>query len=149
MGIGKVSKDNFTGISEQVGRSSDLSKVHKNFADQLHKVKTDLVHQELENLFNEIDKQGKVLGESQTIRDLKKYKDLIQRFLDYAVNKMYSLKEHTGWDRRGRHKIYTMIETVNKGLESLTEQLLSGQQDKIAILAKVDEIRGLLLDIYS
>lgn len=149
MDIGKISKDKFTGISEQVNRSTDLSKVHKNFADQLHKVKSDLVHQELENLFNEIDKQGKVLGQSQTIRDLKKYKDLIQRFLDYAVNKMYSLKEQTGWDRRGRHKIYTMIETVNKELESLTELLLSGQQDKISILAKVDEIRGLLLDIYS
>lgn len=147
MEIRKVSKNVTSGVIDQGNRVSQ--RIDSSFGEQLRKVQNDMVHQQLESLLGDIEKQGKVLGQGQNLKDLKKYKNLIQKFLDYAVNKMYSLKEQTGWDRRGRHKIYTMIETVNKELENLTGMLISGQKDKISILAKLDEIRGLLVDIYS
>lgn len=127
----------------------NVNGVQRSFSDQLNKVQKDMVHEKLESLFTDIEKQGKVLGNTFNIKDLKKYKDLIQKFLDYAVTKMYSLKEQRGWDRRGRHKIYSMVETVNKELESLTDMLLLEQKDNISVLAKIDEIRGMLIDIYS
>ncbi|HWI55378.1 MAG TPA: YaaR family protein [Desulfobacteria bacterium] len=147
MEIRKISKNVTSGVVDHGNRA--IQRTDTPFAEQLQKVQNDMIHQQLESLLGDIEKQGKVLGQSQNLRDLKKYKDLIQKFLDYAVNKMYSLKEQTGWDRRGRHKIYTMIETVNQELENLTEMLITGQQDKISILDKLDEIRGLLVDIYS
>lgn len=148
MRIRNLSEDIKPGIPDKEGRISQ-NRIQQSFGDQLTKVQSEMAQQELESLFNDIEKQGKILGETLNIKDLRKYKDLIQKFLDYAVNKMYSLKEQSGWDRRGRHKIYTMVETVNKGLENLTEMLLSQQKDQISILAKVDEIRGILFDIYS
>ncbi len=150
MKIRNVSKDNTAslGIMDKDGKHSS-GHVQQAFGDQLHRVHADIVHQKLESLFSDIEKQGRQLAETLNIKDLKKYKDLIQKFLDYAVNKMYHLKEQAGWDRRGRRKIYTIVETVNKELENLTGMLLSEQKDQIAILAKVDEIRGLLVDIYS
>ncbi len=150
MKVRNVFKESITnlGLQDKEGKQA-VNRAVPTFGEQLGKVQSDLVHQKLESLFNEIDKQGKKLAETLNLKDLKKYKDLIQKFLDYAVNKMYHLKEQSGWDRRGRHKIYTMVVTVNKELEKLTNMLLSDQQDKIAILAKIDEIRGLLIDIYS
>ncbi len=147
MEIGKVTKNVTSRVADYGNRV--IQRTDNSFGEQLQKVQNDMIHQQLQSLLGDIEKQGKVLGQSQNIKDLKKYKGLIQKFLDYAVNKMYSLKEQTGWDRRGRHKIYTMIETVNKELESLTGMIISGQQDKISLLAKLDEIRGLLVDIYS
>jgi uncharacterized protein YaaR (DUF327 family) len=150
MKIRKVTKDGTAGFAIS---DKDVKQVagreNQSFNEQLHKVHNDIVHQQLGNLLSDIEKQGRVLGETLNIRDLKKYKDLIQKFLDYAVNKMYQMREQHGWDRRGRHKVYSMVETVNKEMESLTQMLLSEQKDKIAVLAKVDEIRGLLVDIYS
>lgn len=150
MKIRNVSKDNISSLSplEREGKISP-GQLAQTFGEQLHKVQSDLVHQKLEGLFADIQRQGGALAESLNLKDLMKYKELIQKFLDYAVNKMYHLKEQSGWDRRGRHKVYTLVETVNKELEDLTKMLMSEQKDKISILAKVDEIRGLLVDIYS
>lgn len=150
MKIRNISKDNIASLSiaDRDGKLSADS-VTQTFGDQLQKVQNDIVQHKLESLFADIEKQGRLLGESLVLKDLKKYKDLIQKFLDYAVNKMYHLKEQPGWDRRGRRKIYVMVETVNEELEELTKALLSEQKDKIAILAKIDEIRGLLVDIHS
>ena len=150
MKIRKVSKENLAdlGITDKTQKLS-VSRGEPSFGDQLHKIQYEFVQEKMESLFNDINNQGQVLADTLNIKELKKYKDLIQKFLDNAVNIMYHLKEQAGWDRRGRHKIYVMIETVNKELETLTKMLMSEQADKIAILAKVDEIRGLLVDIYS
>ena len=150
MKIRKVVKDGSgaLAIPERDGKQV-INREMQSFNEQLNKVHSEIAHQKLGNLFSDIEKQGRVLGETLNLMDLKKYKDLIKKFLDYAVNKMYKMREQHGWDRRGRHKVYTMVETVNKELEGLTKMLLSEQKDKITILAKVDEIRGLLIDIYS
>ncbi|MBU7007745.1 YaaR family protein [Phosphitispora fastidiosa] len=150
MKIRKITKDGTSGFAISDKDAKQVAgRENQSFNEQLHKVHNDIVHQQLGNLLSDIEKQGRVLGGTLNIRDLKKYKDLIQKFLDYAVNKMYQMREQHGWDRRGRHKVYSMVETVNKEMESLTQMLLSEQKDKIAVLAKVDEIRGLLIDIYS
>lgn len=150
MKIRNVSKDNLAsrGIIDREGRIT-TEQTLSSFGDQMHRVQRDMVQKELEKLFNDIEHQGKALGNSLNLKDLMKYKDLIQKFLDYAVNKMYHLKEQPGWDRKGRYKIYTVIETVNKEMEKLTEMLISDQQDKISVLAKVKDIRGMLVDIFS
>ena len=38
---------------------------------------------------------------------------------------------------------------MDEKLDELAQELVSEECDKIAILAKVDEIRGLLLDIFA
>ena len=42
-----------------------------------------------------------------------------------------------------------MIRQVNKNLDELAQALLAEEQDQITILSKIDEIRGLLLDILA
>ena len=42
-----------------------------------------------------------------------------------------------------------LIRLVDEKLDELAQALVSEECDKIAILAKVDEIRGLLLDILA
>ncbi len=150
MKIRKITKDGTAGfaIADKDGKQV-AGREHQSFNEQLHRVHNEIVHQQLGSLLSDIEKQGKALGDTLNLRDLKKYKDLIQKFLDYAVNKMYQMREEHGWDRRGRHKVYSLVETVNQEMENLTKMLLSEQKDKITILAKVDEIRGLLIDIYS
>lgn len=119
------------------------------FGEQLFQVRGDIIKEKLENLLRDITEQGKKLAENLNIKDLKHYKDLVRSFLHEAVNKMYQLKEEAGWDRRGRHKIYTVVNSVDKELENLTGMMLAEQKDQVAILAKIDEIRGMLLDLYS
>ncbi|MCL2169976.1 MAG: YaaR family protein, partial [Defluviitaleaceae bacterium] len=49
--------------------------------------------------------------------------------------------------RRGRHRVYGIVRLVNQELDNLAQDLLNNEKSHIDILAKVDEIHGLLLDM--
>ena len=42
-----------------------------------------------------------------------------------------------------------IVKQVNQALDELAEELMNEEQDHLAILSKIDEIRGLLLDIFT
>jgi uncharacterized protein YaaR (DUF327 family) len=50
-------------------------------------------------------------------------------------------------DRRGRHRVYGIVKEVDTNLDELAQELLKDEKNQINILGKVDEIRGLLLDM--
>lgn len=124
--------------STQRGFSVDLSKE----ADQQ-------VRERLEELLGKIQQQGKRLGQTPTFSELKSYRELVKKFMSEAVGQMYDVESGTGWDRRGRQKAYTLVKKVDETLESLTEDVRQGQKRQLAILDKMDSIRGMLVDMYT
>ena len=50
-------------------------------------------------------------------------------------------------DRRGRHRVYGLVKLVDKKLDDLAQELMKEEKSGLNILAKVDEIKGLLLDM--
>lgn len=103
----------------------------------------------LNALMEEITMQGKRLGKKMDVRDMKHYRKLIKEFLNEVVNRSYKFSRENFLDRRGRHRVYGMIKLVDKALDELAGELIKEEKDAIAILSKVDEIRGLLLDIIT
>ncbi len=97
----------------------------------------------------EITQQGKKLGKRMDIRDMKHYRALIKEFLNEVVNRSHKFSRENFLDRRGRHRVYGMIKRVDAALDELAGELIKDEKDAIAILDKVDEIRGLLLDIVT
>ena len=51
-------------------------------------------------------------------------------------------------DRRGRHRVYGIVRLVDEKLDELAQELMKDEKDNLSILSKVDEIRGLLLDLF-
>lgn len=149
MKIRDLPKHNVVGFGSIDKEGKHLAEGNRvTFGEQLFQVRGDIIKEKLENLLRDITEQGKKLTETLNIKELKRYKELVRGFLHEAVNKMYQLKEEAGWDRRGRHKIYTVVKSVDQELENLTGMMLTEQKDQVAILAKIDEIRGMLLDLY-
>jgi hypothetical protein len=48
-----------------------------------------------------------------------------------------------------RKKVYIIVDMVDKELEKLTKALLESQSDSLDILAALDRIRGMLVDMYT
>lgn len=105
--------------------------------------------QRLNLMMEEITMQGKKLSKHMDIRDMKHYRELIKEFMNEVVNRSHKFSRENFLDRRGRHRVYGMIKLVDKNLDELAEALLADEKDGIAILAKIDEIQGLLLDIFA
>ena len=89
------------------------------------------------------------LGKHMDVRDMKHYRRLIQEFMNEIVNRSHKFSRENFLDRRGRHRVYGMIKRVNVVLDELAGELIKEEKDTLAILSKVDEIRGLLLDIIT
>lgn len=103
----------------------------------------------LNAMMEEITMQGKKLGKKMDVRDMKHYRRLIKDFMNEIVNRSHKFSRENFLDRRGRHRVYGMIKRVDAALDELAEELIKEEKDAIAILDKVDEIRGLLLDIMT
>ena len=100
-------------------------------------------------MMQEITMQGEKLGKHMDVRDMKHYRRLIQEFMNEIVNRSHKFSRENFLDRRGRHRVYGMIKRVNVVLDELAGELIKEEKDTLAILSKVDEIRGLLMDIIT
>ena len=115
----------------------------------MSKIEEDGLAERLDGMMKEIVQQGKKLTKKMDIRDMKHYRTLIKEFLNEVVNRSHKFSRENFLDRRGRHRVYGMIKRVDEALDELAGELIKDEKDSIAILDKVDEIRGLLLDIVT
>lgn len=103
----------------------------------------------LTNLMEEITMQGEKISKKKDIKDMKKYRGLIKDFLNEIINRSHSFSRENFLDRKGRHRVYGIIRLIDENLDELAQELVKDEQDNIAILNKIGEIRGLLLDIFT
>ena len=98
---------------------------------------------------SEITAQGERIGKKKDIRDMKKYRGLIKEFMNEVVNRSHEFSRENFLDKRGRHRVYGIVRLVDENLDALAQELVKDEQDNMEILAKIGEIRGLLLDILT
>ena len=103
----------------------------------------------LSTLMEEITMQGDRLAKKRDIRDMKKYRGLIKDFMNEVINRSHQFSRENFLDRRGRHRVYGIIRLVDQTLDDLAQELVKDEKDNLAILAKIGEIRGLLLDLFT
>ncbi len=100
-------------------------------------------------MMEEIVMQGDKIVKRMDVRDMRRYRTLIKEFMNEIVNRSHKFSRENFLDRRGRHRVYGIIRLVDEKLDELAQELVNEESDKIAIFARVDEIRGLLLDIFA
>lgn len=103
----------------------------------------------LQTLMESITMQGDKLAKRRDVADMRRYRGLIKEFLNEVVSRSHSFSRENFLDRRGRHRVYGIIRLVDETLDELAQELVKDEQDNLAILSKIGEIRGLLLDIFT
>ncbi|HBS61012.1 MAG TPA: DUF327 domain-containing protein [Firmicutes bacterium] len=136
-------------IGDKDVRAKEIKNEIMPFRQQFQRLQGEALYQRLQRMADEITEQGKRLSRTPTYRELKMYRELIRQFVREAVQNTYVLQNRTGWDRRGRQKIYTLVQKIDTVLAELTELVKDGQENQLEILAKLDVIRGMLVDLYT
>lgn len=103
----------------------------------------------LTTLMGEITQEGEKLAKRRDVRDMKRYRGLVKEFLNEVVTRSHSFSRENFLDRKGRHRVYGIIRLIDENLDQLAQELMKDEQDHLAILNKIGEIRGLLLDIFT
>lgn len=118
------------------------------FSESVTSARKSILDGELRQMLDQTRKLGDVFLRSPDEPKLEKYKQAIREYLGRASKEMFSLKQETGDAREGRQKVYQLVETVNKEVDTLTRETLQKDQ-ALNLLASLDEIRGLVLDLIT
>lgn len=103
----------------------------------------------LQGLMQAITEEGDKLAKRKDLRDMKHYRGLVKEFLNEIVSRSHEFSRENFLDRRGRHRVYGIVRLVDENLDALARELMKDEKDNLAILSKIGEIRGLLLDIFT
>lgn len=145
-------------------KDKDIDKAKKNrFASILNETKTDestegaslteaaeeIPFQEhsIKDLLDDVHSSGEQLKNRPFPEEIKQYKRAVRNFLHYVVENGYVIDEKISGINPLRRKKFTLVQVVDKKLEQLAAGILAGQHDQLEILAKVDEIKGILVDL--
>ncbi|NLD46940.1 MAG: YaaR family protein [Clostridiaceae bacterium] len=146
-------------IREGVGNSAkvhditgmDDKKVSSNsgtaFKSHLRHFENHSAEERIQLLVGQIQEQGEKLSKKIDLRELKIYKSLISEFLDEALNNSRKFSKDSRLDRRGRFKVFATVKKINEELDALTNDVLNTEKDNIRILQRIEDIRGLVLDL--
>ena len=107
------------------------------------------LQEKLNSMMEEITAQGDKISKHMDIKDMKKYRELVKGFLNEVVSRSHEFSRENFLDRRGRHRVYGIVRLVDKNLDDLAGELVKDEKDNLAIISKIDDIRGLLLDIST
>nr|WP_297708885.1 YaaR family protein [uncultured Butyrivibrio sp.] len=100
-------------------------------------------------MMQDIIQQGERISKKNDIKDMQRYRILIKDFMNEVVSRSHVFSRENFLDRKGRHRVYGIIRQVDDELDELAKELVKDEKDNIAILAKIGQIQGLLLDIFT
>ncbi|WP_066503969.1 YaaR family protein [Abyssisolibacter fermentans] len=123
-------------------------KLEKTFKDEFKRLGDISVKEKLNILLKRIDVQSERIVKNMDVREVIAYKKLISEFLKESVDSMVKFSKNSFLDRRGRHRVFAIVKKVDKEMEQLTKDVLKNEKDNIKILKRLDDIRGLIIDIY-
>ena len=133
----------------KAGRREEARKETISFKEVIGTRRTDITLERLTKRMQEIEAQGRVLADTQSIDHLRKYKKLVKDFMDDAVKNGLQLEERRGFSQRGSAKVYKLVKEVDQKLVELTNAVLDKEEKGISLLGMIGEIQGMLINIYT
>ncbi|MCL2804432.1 MAG: YaaR family protein [Treponema sp.] len=133
-------------------------------ADELGAVKKLPVSEESVNLLmDEVRDAGDVLKNRPLPEEILRYKQAVRNFISYVVQNTYTLEHEIssfkkfGMGFKGQRRTpeamqqqkNTIIVVIDKKLEDLAAMLLTSQGAQLEILSRLEEIKGLLVDLLQ
>ena len=115
-------------------------------------------------LRDRVDLAGNDLSESSTQENLKKFKEAVGQFIKFIVDNNFEVSSKknrrpqfvspvgffSNYNTKPRLKDpKVQINVINEKLDDLTRYMLSNQTSNLKILAQINEIKGLVIDLLS
>ena len=97
-------------------------------------------------LMDAVHSAGNELRDRPFQKEILEYKRAVRNFINYVVENAFEI-EKSQTRRLGKQKIYSQIRVIDRKLEELAAAILSGQTSQLETVSRLDEIKGLLVDL--
>lgn len=139
MEVGRINR------KEPIKAERKVISERKDFSQSFNQAKQRKSEEELKKMIDDIHKRGNRLVITKTYGDVVAYKKLIKEYLESILKFMYDTKKDVSF---WQTQYFITVETIDQKLEELTKALLNGEVENLNIAASIDEIQGLIVDIY-
>lgn len=120
--------------------------IKKDFSQSFNFARDRKNEEQLKQMLDDIKKKGDRLAITKCYSDVHAYKQRIKEYLKSVLTHMYEVnKDISFWQTQ----YFMTVDTIDDKLQELTELLLSNEKDNIKIASTIDEISGLVVDIYK
>ena len=102
------------------------------------------IQESLEGLMLTVDESAQQLLADPNEAQLTRYTQAVRQFIRKAQGQAFAVSKQ--FDRHNR--LYMLVREVDSHLATLTDQILNNQGRALEMAARIQEIRGILLDMY-
>ncbi|MDR2842253.1 MAG: DUF327 family protein [Spirochaetaceae bacterium] len=120
----------------------------------------------VETLLDDVFSAGDDLKNRPFPNEIKKYRDCIKKFIGYVVENNYTIEKNKGVpngqkpkynrpglkvdpEKRSERMQFSAIKIIDQKLDKLAAEILMVQNVNIKLLADIEEINGLLIDMLQ
>lgn len=105
--------------------------------------------QRIVDLFDEIRESAPRMLERRDLSVFEEYRAQIAELMEEILHHAYLFEPVNIRDGSGRRRIFSTVTVVDQKLKELGDQMLAENSRQLDLLGRVDEIRGLILDLFS
>lgn len=110
--------------------------------------KKKVINDILAELQDKVYSSGANLADNINADTISEYRKSVKTFVNFAVNHSLDVKSIiSGGLNPMKQKNYTIVKIIDEKVEKLTRELLFNQLEKLQILERLDEIKGLLVNL--
>jgi len=150
------------------GERTEFSRMFDDFrgntADELGALRNLPVSDDSINLLmDEVRDAGDILKSRPLPEEILRFKQAVRNFINYVVKNGITLEHEEGLpkfmkpgfsgvrgsDEAKSKKRYAKISIIDKKLEDLAAMLLTSQKNQLIVVSRIEEIRGLLVDLLQ
>lgn len=118
------------------------------FVNNLKGARVEIFDGSMKELVQVVKERGEKFMKSPDENLLSSYKESIRFFLKKLKDEFLSLKEEFGTKKDGEQKVFQLVETTEAEVSQLTRETLT-ESKAMGLLASLDDVRGLVLDIMG
>lgn len=104
---------------------------------------------DVHDMLDEIHRLGDLVKRDYRLATVQEYKSAVRGFMQRVVRRGLRISEHASGANILNRKKYALVEVIDAKLERLAIGLVQTQGEQFNILARIDEINGLLVDLIQ
>ncbi|NLY78557.1 MAG: YaaR family protein [Lysinibacillus sp.] len=144
----KINQDLRVGIKTNPHEIKQVNQTGNRFGELVVKQGQKLQNEQITRLLGDISAAGDRLARTRSLRELARFKMLVKRFLQEAVEYGLEMKQSHTWNRFGEGRRLKIVKTIDERLVELAQDILDEEKETIDLLDKIGEIKGLLINLY-
>lgn len=150
MGISGVKRiQNRGGYIPASPQASGDQSFSQSFQQQMDDRQRQEYQERIEALFAEIQRDAPDLFRRKDLAQFESYRQRISWLLDEILHHAYLFRSERIQDGRGHERVYATITVIDDKMEKLGSELLSENSEQLDLISHMDEIRGLIMDLFS